>query len=262
MPRLYAVRKVGNICKRTRYVPNTPNPSAAKTPGKRSREKRKHDKFRENVEKLGMLIAGNFDMKSDKSVVLTIPGAKKEELKRIARKDGTTYYLAASNDRSKFLKSLQRRMNAENRPFKCIAITSQYTRQGKRTNLHHHLLVNADALPYVTDAWTKWVRKTGKVSGVIVRSKTLYEDTGKGAGAYALAGYLLAQVTHYKNKSAYFASKNIERPVVVEKGTVPHGFRLNAPSDAEILRVTGTDGNPTASITYRMNRKGGKHNKA
>ena len=262
MTRMYAVKKAGSVCKRTRYVSNTPNPSAAKAPGKRSKEKRKRDKLRESVEKLGMLIAGNFDMKNDKSVVLTIPGAKKEKLKRKAKKDKTTYYLAALEDRNKFLKSFQRRMHAENRPFRCIAITSQHTRQGKRTNLHHHLLVNADALPYVTDAWTKWVRKTGKVSGVIVRSKTLYEDAGKGAGAYALAGYLLAQVTHYKNKSAYFASKNLERPVVVEKGTVTCGFRLRAPSDAEILRMTGTDRNPTASITYRMNQKGGKHNKS
>ena len=254
MKTLYAVRKVGNVRKRTRYVPNVSNPGAPKKTEKRDKEQRKRDKFREKVDRLGLLIAGNFDMKKDKSVVLSIPGAKLEALRTKAKKDGITYYLSASNDLSCFLKSFQRKMRADNLPFKCIGITSQRSRQGGRTRLHYHLIVNAEAVPYLIEAWKEWVNKAGATK-VIVRTKTLYEDAGKGKGAYALAGYLLAQVTGYKNKNSYFSSRSLERPVIIYKGTVTGGFRLKAPAGAEILRVSGGGGNPTASVTYRVKKK-------
>lgn len=107
--------------------------------------------------------------------------------------------------------------------FLCIYVTSNMERDhGNPTRIHHHLLVNREAVEILTKQWTN-----GYVDVEPLRDQLDY---------IKIASYMLNQVPYIKGKDTYGRTSNLETPIVATRTLLDPDERLVAPEGATILK--------------------------
>lgn len=149
---------------------------------------------------------------------------------------------AAQHQVKLFLRRVRRACDAVGVPFRYLAFTSDVDgATGEAVRVHHHLIVNAEALDICRKKW--------KLGGVDFESLREQEDQT------SLAEYLMKQTRRQPDASKYIYSKNLDRPKPLD--TVSGGGELAVPRGATLLyRGPYRPGQPQY-IRYLMPKRGG-----
>lgn len=127
---------------------------------------------------------------------------------------------AAQGQLRLFLRRVRRRCAAAGVEFRYIALTSDMDgRTGAAARIHHHLIVNVEALAACQEKW-----RLGGVNWKILCDQ---------ADQSELAAYLIRQVRRQPDLSKYIPSKNLRRPKPVDR--IARGGELRLPQGAALL---------------------------
>jgi len=120
-----------------------------------------------------------------------------------------------------FLRRVKRACAAAGIPFRYLAVTSDMDgKTGEHVRVHHHLIVNAEAL---TVCKAKWY-----LGGVDYETLWDREDQSD------LAEYLMKQVRRLPDAKKYIPSRNLKRPKPKDRVAV-NGSELRVPKGAVLL---------------------------
>ncbi len=132
-------------------------------------------------------------------------------------------YAKISGDREKakkeaglFLRRLGRAMKKAGLALKYIAVTSDMDGDsGRDVRVHHHILLPAEAAPYIDACWTLGSCFTRQMHGQ--------------ADYTPVAVYLLRQVRRVKDAKKWTVSRNLAKPIVYERRARAAGALRNPP---------------------------------
>lgn len=118
------------------------------------------------------------------------------------------------------LRRVKRAMQADGKELRYVAVTSDMDgKTGETKRLHHHLILNQEALPYFREKW-----KAGGAYDSCLRRMDDYTP---------LAEYLLAQVRRVPDEKKYMSSRNLIR--VTPKDRVAKNGSLVRPPKGTVL---------------------------
>lgn len=147
--------------------------------------------------------------------------AKPEEMLSDPQEERDRVWRAARHQMELFLRRVKRVCAAREIPFRYIAFTSDCDgKTGDPVRVHHHLLINAEALEICREKW--------KLGGVDWETLWSREDQTD------LAVYLVQQVRRIPDAARYVPSRNLERPKPVDRIAL-NGSEVRVPKGAELL---------------------------
>lgn len=156
-------------------------------------------------------------------------------------------YELAEHQMELCVRRVARKCRKEGVPFRYITFTSDMdgdTREPVR--VHHHLIVNEEAVEIVKAAWklggTDWEKLWG-------------DDQSD------LAAYLVRQVRRRAGKAKYSPSKNLKRPKPKDRIAV-NGSEVRVPKGAQLLYRAPYRPGQTQYIRYILPEKGDSRGKA
>lgn len=129
-------------------------------------------------------------------------------------------WAAARHQMELCIRRTARRCRQQGIPFRYIAFTSDMDGEtGEAVRVHHHLIVNAEAVEVVRAAW--------RLGGV--NWETLWGDDQSD-----LAAYLVRQVRQMQNAAKYIPSRNLRKPKPKDRIAV-NGSEVRLPKGAQLL---------------------------
>ena len=221
--------KAGNVGEKIKFwIPNA-------RPSKSSRKiKSDLKKIKQNeasaVKRLARVINANF---SHGDILLGLDYSPKGFEKVCARAgvaDSDTepesleaIYKAAEQELDNALRRVKRELEKDGTELRYVAITSDLNgKTGECVRVHHHLIINAQALPAFMKKWT-----CGSVQYSTLRRQVDYTD---------IAVYLIKQVRYLPDAKKYKSSRNLVRVVPVDR-VAKNGSQLRAPKGAVLLHA-------------------------
>lgn len=237
--------KAGNVGEKTKYF----------VPGKRPEKVRREDRrIASRAEKnntqatkvLARLLNANFGEQGGVLIGLDYNPAAMEKILQWGRKNGLpvddgdedtrqgAIWEAADHEMGTALRRVKRILAKSEKELKAVYITSNMDEQTQEyTRVHHHLVVQEDALPAFLEAWEQY--GMGSVD---------YERLwNKQADRTPLAEYMMRQVRRVPDAKKYRSTRNLIRPKPKDQ---------IAKTDAEIRPPKGSE------LVYRQEfRKGG-----
>lgn len=183
------------------------------------------ENFNRRVRHLSRLINCNFGV-NDYFVTLTYSNEASEQLlsNMTSDVDDAEYeYCEANKEIRSLIDRCRYHCKRHGIRFLCIYVTSNMdSDHGNPTRIHHHLLVNREAIEILTIQWTN-----GYVDAEPLKDQLDYIE---------IASYMLNQVPYVKGKDTYGRTCNLEVPIVATRTLLDPNERLLAPEGATILK--------------------------
>lgn len=130
-------------------------------------------------------------------------------------------YHAAHHQLRLWIERVRRACKAAGVPFRYIAITSDMNgKTGEAVRVHHHVILNAEAIEIAMEKWTKGGTHHEHLYGVVDQT--------------ALAAYLLNQVRRLPDEKKYIPSRNLVIPEPVDR-IAKGGAELTVPRGGQLL---------------------------
>ena len=198
---------------------------------KESNPKSKADKDRENLRRrvrdLGRIINANFST-GDYLITLTYSrrGYLKLKVTHTSLKSPRDIaYTSAKKELLLFLARCKYHAQKESIPFRAVFITSDIKgATGNYARVHHHMIVNKEALELVKKLWLH-----GVVKMRALRDQTDYTP---------IACYFIEQDRHTKNSNAYGHTNNLAKPIISEIVLMDPNETLIEPEGATVLSAS------------------------
>lgn len=153
-------------------------------------------------------------------------------------------WLAARHQMELCVRRAARKCRKQGIPFRYLAFTSDMDgKTGEAVRVHHHLIVNAEAVEIVREAWG--------LGGV--DWEALWGDDQSD-----LAAYLVRQVRQIENMAKYIPSRNLRRPKPKDRIAV-NGSEVRTPKGAQLLYRAPYRPGQTQYIRYILPERGGGH---
>lgn len=135
--------------------------------------------------------------------------------------DADEIFKAAAHEAALCLRRVKREAAKLGVCVKSIITTSDMDGEtGEKVRVHHHILINAEALPLFLKKW-----KLGNVD---------YEPLSKQEDYTPIANYLIRQVRYIENVKKYTASRNLERPQAKDRVAL-NASELRVPKNTRLL---------------------------
>lgn len=132
-------------------------------------------------------------------------------------------YMAADHELTNALRRVKRALEKDSIELRYVAVTSDLDgKTGECVRVHHHLIINAEALPAFIEKWTP-----GSVEYSTLRRQPDYTD---------IAVYLIKQVRYLPDAKKYKSSRNLVRVVPVDR-IAKNGSQMRAPRGAVLLHA-------------------------
>lgn len=135
--------------------------------------------------------------------------------------DADEIFKAAAHEAALCLRRVKREAAKLGVCVKSIITTSDMDGEtGEKVRVHHHILINAEALPLFLKKW-----KLGNVD---------YEPLSKQEDYTPIASYMIRQVRHIENAKKYTASRNLARPKSKDR-IARNNSEIRSPRDTKLL---------------------------
>ena len=132
-------------------------------------------------------------------------------------------YMAADHELTNALRRVKRGLEKSGTELRYVAVTSDLNgKTGECVRVHHHLIINAEALAAFIEKWT-----LGSVQYSTLRRQADYTD---------IAVYLIKQVRYLPDAKKYKSSRNLVRVVPVDR-IAKNGSQMRAPKGAILLHA-------------------------
>lgn len=221
--------KAGNVGEKIKFwIPNArPSKSARKI---KSDVKKIAQNEASAVKRLARVINANF---SHGDILLGLDYSP-EGYERVCTRAGVSVgdtepesleaiYKAADQELTNALRRVKRELEKSGAELRHVAITSDLNgKTGECVRVHHHLIINAEALPAFMAKWN-----LGNVSYSTLRRQADYTD---------IAVYLIKQVRYLPDAKKYKSSRNLVR-VIPQDRIAKNGSQLRAPKGAVLVHV-------------------------
>lgn len=216
--------KAGRVVEKTKYWVAGEKPTRSKRKMESDIRKQQQNGIC-SVRELARLLNANFKRGdvllgldySDKGIgrILKAADSKNEERE-------LEEYRAAEHELKLFIRRVSRECKARGIEFKYIAVTSDLNGDtGETVRLHHHLVVNAEALEVCREKWS--------LGGIH------YDNLSSQADYTPIAEYILKQVRHIRDARKYVSSRNLVRPIPKDRIAV-NGAELRTPAGCVLLQ--------------------------
>ena len=158
---------------------------------------------KEASHEMGRLMNCNFRVGHDFYMGIDYSDKGMSKLEDRAKEDDTELIIAAKKEYENFMRRVKRKADKLGIEVKAIAVISvSDPKTGEPTRIHHHLVVNAEAVEILESCWT---------SGG-VWSKKLYSNFG--VDLQELADYMIAQAARVGVDKRYTHTRNLARAIV------------------------------------------------
>lgn len=179
---------------------------------------------------LARLLNGNFG-KGDILLGLDYSDAglkklEKRAAERAGEEDGTenesdAIFKAAAHELNLLLRRVKREAAKRGAEVRHVSVTSDMDGEtGERVRVHHHLVINREALELFADKWT-----LGAVDWEPLAAQEDYTP---------VANYLIRQVRYISDVKKYTSSRNLDRPKPKDRIAI-NNSELRAPKGAKLL---------------------------
>lgn len=143
------------------------------------------------------------------------------EKKMSAEERSEEIYKAAEHEMRLFLRRVKRECEKQGIEFRYFAATSDMDgKTGQSVRVHHHLVINAEALEIAKDKWS-----CGGVAFDYLSGQPDYTP---------IAEYILKQARRIKDARKYVSSRNLERPQPKDRVAV-NNSELRTPAKAVLV---------------------------
>ncbi len=216
--------KAGRVVEKTKYWVAGEKPTRSKRKMKSDIRKQQHNGIC-CVRELARLLNANFEKRdillgldySDKGIEKVL-----EKVDKACDEKELGEYRAAEHELKLFIRRVSRECKARGIEFKYIAVTSDLNGDtGETVRLHHHLVINAEALEVCREKWSLGRIHSDKLSGQ--------------ADYTPIAEYMLKQVRHIRDARKYVSSRNLLRPEPTDR-IAQSGAELRTPAGCVLLQ--------------------------
>lgn len=193
----------------------------------KTKDEKDNENLRRRIRDIGRMLNSNFSA-GDYLMTLTYNRVSYRKIMAapsIRRYRRQIAYMNAEHELSLFIKRCQYHANQSGVPFRSIFITSDIRKAtGKYVRVHHHMVVNREALELVRSLWD---------NGFV-----LEEELRDQADYTPIADYFMEQVWHVENKKSYGRTRNLENPITTAMPLLDPNETLVEPEGATMLSAS------------------------